>query len=281
MTKINSRTIPYLLYSLLPFKSLIPSSEPIDIVIPIIEKDLKILPLCIDGVRNCVKNKINKIYIVAPKVEDIIDFCRYNDLVFLHENSILGIEPKDINLIIEGNNGERIDRSGWLFQQLLKLSGKIGDLDNYLCIDADHILIHPHVFLTSDNIPVFYMSEEKHLPYYATIKKLLPISKFSSLSYVAHKMIFNKKTLGTMHKEIENISGNDWITTIINNLDMQECSSFSEFELYGNYTKIKIHRPWKQKTLKSSSYSLSYKSLCDNYQQRYASLTFPDYLFDV
>ena len=46
-----------------------------DVVIPIIAKDLRILPLCLEGVRRCVAHPIKQIYIVAPSQPEIIEFC--------------------------------------------------------------------------------------------------------------------------------------------------------------------------------------------------------------
>ena len=53
-----------------------PSATPIDIVIPIIRKDLDILPLCLQGVRKHVNQNVKNIYIVAPDDADIKAFCQ-------------------------------------------------------------------------------------------------------------------------------------------------------------------------------------------------------------
>ena len=61
------RKLKYRFFSWRRYPALIPSNEPIDVVIPIIAKDLKILPLCLEGVKNCVRHTIKQIYIVAPE----------------------------------------------------------------------------------------------------------------------------------------------------------------------------------------------------------------------
>ena len=171
-----------------------------------------------------------------------------------------------------------MNRSGWLFQQFLKLSGKIGTCDNYICIDSDHILINRHVFLTSNHIPVFYMSSENHVPYYRNIENLIGLKRRSSLSYVAHKMIFNKNNLVELHKEIEQKNGGKtWIEAILHHYNRNELSGFSEFELYGNFVKKKKHRPWRELALKYTELS-SFEELERKYSGKYNSLTFPEYL---
>ena len=74
------RKIRYRLFAWKKFPKLEASEEAIDVVIPIIRKDLKILPLCLEGVRRCVAHPFAAIYIVAPAEEEIIRFCKANQL---------------------------------------------------------------------------------------------------------------------------------------------------------------------------------------------------------
>jgi hypothetical protein len=268
------RKIRYRLFSWRKFPSLKPSSEPIDVVIPIIAKDLHILPLCLEGVRQCVAHPIKEIYIVAPAQQQIIQFCQDHQLKFVDENSIFGFSPKELEIQYVDAEGKVRDRSGWLFQQLVKLSGRVGTCQHYLCIDADHVLIRPHVFLTEEGKTVFYMSYEEHLPYYDNIHRLLPNLPLDSLSYVDHKMLFDKSQLASLYQAL---GGDKWVETIKANYDRNSHAGFSEFELYGNFVKDKIRRPWLQKRL-------SYKKLTDfaTLQKKWKgsrwSLTFPDYM---
>lgn len=248
----------------------------IDIIIPIIEKDIKVLPLCLEGLRKNVRNIINEIYIVAPKIDQITDFTKNNNLIFIDENSILGYSSKDINyLTING-----LDRSGWIFQQLIKLSGKLGTSRYFLVIDADHILLKPHTFLTQENLMVFYKSSEFHFPYYKMNYKLLKVISVPFLSYVSHKMIFDKEDLIRLHRNIERCSHNklNWDKIILSNLDVNESSCFSEFELYGSFVNStkKIMLPWKQKALKRNKLT-SFEDLKNHYS-KYWSVTLPSYL---
>lgn len=267
------RKIRYRIFSYLPHKLPKPSSEPIDVVIPVIEKDLRILPLCLEGIKKCVLNTIKDIYIVAPHCDNIIQFCKENNLLYVDEVSVLGCSPKDLNLITtDGNN-----RSGWLFQQFIKLSGNIGTCRYYLTMDADHILLRPHVFLTEDCKTVFYMSYEEHKPYYDEIQRLLPGLQLHKLSYVAHKMLFDKKQLADMLQKIsQNHNGKDWRKVILDTIDRNTHAGFSEFETYGNYVKNKVCLPWLQKTLKYSKLA-EYETLYDHYASSRWSVTFPEY----
>lgn len=266
------RRLLYKLYTFMPQRDIRPSSLAIDVVIPIIQKDLAILPLCLEGIRRCVKNRISQIYIVAPNQKAITDFCRDNQLTYVDETSVLGITPKDINLIVNG-----VNRSGWIFQQLLKLSGAIGTEKYFLTVDADHVMIKEHVFLTDKEETVFYMSNERFQCYYDNMKRLCGVKNKSWLSYIDHKMLFSKSRLQELRRLIEHSSGKPWIQAIIDSLDRTQTSGFSEFELYGNFCNDGVKRPWNQKTVKyTSDRSYIYDSLRCDYKC-YFSISFPDY----
>ncbi|WP_455673065.1 DUF6492 family protein [Phocaeicola sp.] len=265
------------LYSFIWLPQITPSKQPIDVVIPIISKDLKILPLCLQGIYRNVRNKIRDIYIVAPHNEEIIQFCQEQNLLFIDEVSVLGFSPHDLNLIIRSADGRVGNRSGWLFQQFLKLSGNIGTCDHYLCIDADHILIRPLTFLDEQNRPVFYLSKEHHEAYYDNIERLMGYRINPLLSHVAHKMLFSHKDIDLLHTNIEKrFKNKKWWEAIIDCYDKSNFAGFSEFELYGDFVTRKRHRPWKDLSMPYSKIE-DFESLVKKYSYRYNSVTFPEY----
>ena len=271
------RKIRYRLFAWCRHPRLVPAQEPIDVVIPIIAKDLHILPLCLEGVRSQVSHPIQNIYIVAPSQPEIIQFCRERQLEFVDEQTVFGFSPSSLQLQVTLPDGRVKDRSGWLFQQLVKLSGRIGTCRHYLCIDADHVLIRPHVFLTEAGQTVFYMSYEEHQPYYDNIRRLMPELKLAALSFVDHKMLFDKEQLQTLHTALEQRTGQTWIEAIINSYDRRCEAGFSEFELYGNFVTEKVLRPWLQKRLPYTKLA-DYDTLRRKYASSRWSLTFPDYM---
>ena len=271
------RKIRYRLFAWRHFPELKPAQEPIDVVIPLVAKDLRIFPLCLEGIRHCVPHPIKDIYIVAPQEKHIVKFCHDNGLQYFDETAVFGIAPHDLNIQIQAADGSMRNRSGWLFQQLVKLSGKMGTCRHYLCIDADHVLVRPHVFLTTTGETVFYMSYEEHQPYYDNIRQLMPGLPLDNLSYVAHKMLFDKEQLALLHQTLGERSGGDWVKTIVSNYDHQQFAGFSEFEIYGNFVKDKVRRPWLQKRLPYKKLA-DYETLCKRWSGSRWSLTFPDYM---
>ena len=114
----------------------------IDVVIPAIDKDLGTLPYVIDGIRKHVTHRIGRIYVVSPQSEKIKAVCRRKHCTFILENDVLPIRKKDIVY-----RSVKWERSGWLYQQLLKYgsSAFVGQRQ-YLVMDADTVLIRPHSF---------------------------------------------------------------------------------------------------------------------------------------
>lgn len=276
----TGRSIAYDVLSLLPSKMPKAGTEPIDVVIPVIAKDMDILPLCLEGLRSNCNNRIGGIYLVAPALQEIMDFADANGLTFVDEGAVLGYGPRDIGFIDRSGN----DRSGWIFQQLLKLSGNVGTNRYYVTIDADHILMRPHTFLTERNECVFYMSKEYYFPYYLTQQALTGQFPYQWLSYISHKMVFDKEQLQALHRQIETSHGGQspresWDRVIVDTLKATPLSSFSEFELYGHCYPAtrKLRLPWRQTELrKSPKQQITCEELAALYPKA-LSITFPDY----
>ncbi|MDE6382904.1 MAG: hypothetical protein K2K79_00975 [Paramuribaculum sp.] len=248
---------------------------PVDIVITAIEKDIDVLPRCVEGVRRCVPHTIAALYLVAPDTEVMRSIALELGMEFVDERAVLGFGPKDLHIITADGQ----DRSGWMYQQLLKLAGTIGSSPHFLVIDADHILLRPHTFVDQQGRTVMYRSSEYHRPYYGAMQRLLGIAREEPLSYVAHKMMFDRRRLAQMRADIESRSGKKWYQAIIDQLDLAGPSPFSEYETYGHYLRAdeKISLPWRQKTLRKAASVPDYQTLVDRYGRK-LSITFPDYL---
>lgn len=63
------RKTAYLLSTLFERPLPPPAGEPVDVVIPVVPKDLGILPLCLEGIRHSLNHPVGDIYVVAPQGE--------------------------------------------------------------------------------------------------------------------------------------------------------------------------------------------------------------------
>ena len=201
----------------------------IDFVIPCHQKDFPSLKLCVNGIKNISCR--NKIYIISdqdPKIEGTI---------YISERKFDGfILKEDIKLIYSNKNPNLIYRSKWIYQQFLKLLcvNVIEDLtDSFVVVDSDTIFLRDVHF---DSHLFFYSkAEEYHIPYLNPIKILLNTERTIGFSCINHHMIFNKEKIISMVNEIENRFNKEFSTIILEIIDYNEISSFSEWDLYANY----------------------------------------------
>ena len=146
----------------------IKSDLKIDVVIPTTEKDIVTLPHVIDGVLTNIRHPLGSIFLVSPHSEKIKQICSLKNCIFIDEDAVAPVDKDSIEYTVNG-----VDRSGWIFQQLLKWSGdKFCNQDYYLTVDSDTILIRPQVFEYNNKL-VFNVSDEYHKPYFEIYERLL------------------------------------------------------------------------------------------------------------
>ena len=207
------------------------STLAIDVIIPVIEKDLAVLPQVINGIRQHVKHPLKSIYIVAPANAAIIACAEANNAVFVDEKRVCDISKQQINYVVNG-----INRSGWLYQQFLKLNfDKVSTTENYLVVDADTVFIK-NIQFEGKGLFYFDFSDEYHLPYYKAYEILTGLKHRVEVSFVAHYMFFSKVKLAELKAQIGKHTGTKTENAIIGLVDViKDLSNFSEYETYANY----------------------------------------------
>lgn len=230
-----------------------PSSKTkIDIIIPVVDKDMEILPHCLKSIREYVNHPINKIYVISSKSNNIKIFCENNGCIFKDEDKVLPIRKKDIVYKVGSN-----DRSGWLFQQLLKLGGDtISKEDNFLIVDADTVYLRPRVFEYRNKF-IFDVSNEHHAPYFKIYEKLLGENNFLPASFISHNMLINTSVLRELKNDIGKRNKSKWYDAILENIDKGQFSCFSEWETYGNY----VFQNYRDKMILEYWFNLSLKRI--------------------
>lgn len=206
------------------------SGPAIDVLIPAIEKDLATLPYVIDSLRRYVRHPVSNIYIISPNSSRIRTLCSRKSCIFVDETTVLPFTKKDIRY-----SSSRWNRSGWLYQQLLKMNGdRICRERFFLVIDADTVLIRPHVF-RSEGRTVFYCRNWSQPEYFRTYRKLLGTAAPSPKSFVTHYMLFESAKLAALKRTIEARHGKSWHAAILRSINRKKQFGFSEFETYANY----------------------------------------------
>lgn len=253
-------------------KKYIPNNVKIDVIIPVIEKDLNILPYAIKGICKNVKHPIADIKIIAPKSEKILNFCKKYHCIYINEDSVLPI--KKTNIFCTKN---KIDRSGWIFQQFIKLSEHLSSCEHYLVVDADTVLIRPQIFARGTKA-LLLTGDDYFPPYYKMYKSLFGYKKTSNNSFVCNQMLFSKKRVFELKKEIESHTNQSWYNAIIDRLNFLNNVSFSEYETYGNwmlknYKNEIIREYWFNKAISRRKLK-NFQEL----KEKYKSISFQHYL---
>jgi hypothetical protein len=202
----------------------------IDVVIPCLESDIPILNKCVPSLRKNLKDGVGNVFIVGRETDLLKVTCKNLDCDFVNEVGFMGFDKYELGDI-------PFNRNGWLYQQLIKLSGdRLSCNEDFLVCDADHILLEPHSFIDG-GVYNFYYTGEYHVPYFRVIDELFQkrYQKIVKFSFISDKMIFNKDILHQMKDEIEFLSKEEWVWSIVNHYDKETQSGFSEFETYGTF----------------------------------------------
>jgi hypothetical protein len=243
-------------------------------VIPSIRKDLEVLPYVIRGALKNIKHPVNKIFIVSPNDPALKEFCMQHGCIHIDENSILPITKEKINFKVKG-----IDRSGWILQQFIKLSGdRVSEQEHYLVIDSDTVFIRPNCFERNGKI-IFHTADEYHRPYFTTHEKLLGLKPVSQKSLCTHYMLFEKSKVAALKRSIEDRWHVQWHEAILQNMDRTHTSSFADYETYGNfvmstYPKHTELKYWHNLSLRRPSLNKTMKSKVPKLAEQYNTLSF-------
>ena len=204
----------------------------LDVFIPIIEKDLHLLPHCIAALRKNLHHPIGKISIIAPPAPELLAAAKNLEITFINDNDLLpNLDRGDIQFY--SSAGE--DRRGWIMQQLFKLCvDEITDKEYYFIIDADTILTRKQSF-TKNGKTVFLQNDAIRKEYFHVNRRVLGFGPQNYWSFVSHQMLFKVGWVADMKRSIEERQSDQWYRALIANLERRKGLGMSEYELYGNW----------------------------------------------
>lgn len=263
----------------LNFIDKVKSNTPIDVVIVAIDKDFDVLVHVIDSIRKNIKHPIDEIIIISPESVAIKKICREKKCKFVDENTVLPITKKDIKYTASGN-----DRSGWLFQQLLKWSGdKFAKNEYFLIADADTVFCRPQIFVNNKKVMLPVCSQLCHIPYYYAYNKLTGESALPLLNFTSHHSLFQKSKLHKLKQKIKKHTKQEWYKAIISTtkINPNEGSCVSDYETYAQY----LYSKYPDECRLEHWFNLSLcrkklpqiKKLIKQYQAKYKAISFHTY----
>lgn len=233
--------------------------EMFDIVIPIAKNDIGALKHTLPYIIKQFPNHRVKV-IANGGLRTYFD--AYDCISFIDEDEMLcGISYDSVKKCIEARYPKASRRTGWYFQQFLKLGySLVCDKEYYLTWDSDTLPLKGLQFFDENEKP--YLD---YLPYVIddaaygeTINELwknrsiLPNRDFS---FITEHMLFKTNIVRELISEIENntsLAGKNFGEKIINavSLDNLNLSGFSEFETYSSFVRCRypdvyVLRRWK------------------------------------
>lgn len=210
------------------------SDTKVDVVLPVIIRDLPVAEEVVASVRENLLHPINKIYMVSPNKPELVEFAKKHGLVFMDENNVLPIKLSDIDYIT--NNGQTtMNRSGWIFQQLLKLGMyRHVEMDYYYIIDSDTILTRPQLFVLNGKM-LFNLADEYNEPYFKTFAKLTGLTVECPFSFTCHQMFVKVDRMKEFLEHVENYCKVDWYKAMIKEADRTTHSGISDYDNFGQY----------------------------------------------
>jgi len=136
------------------------SDVAIEVLIPVIAKDLPTLSLCVESIRSFVRHPIERIRLIARPDAQMNAIAERLNTPILDENDLLSPEARNLDFRVNGH-----DRSGWIKQQLLKLAAdSVVGTDRFLIVDADTAFARDVVFCRDGRDILFCSGGGRHPP---------------------------------------------------------------------------------------------------------------------
>lgn len=251
----------------------------VTVVIPCIYKDLPVLPYVVNGLRDHLRHKIRKIIILSPRNQDIVETANSLNCEFVFEGDILPEGPKYYDKYYKNSLHHK---GAWLYQQLLKFEiSKHLPTENYITFDADTVMIRPVAFMHSAKRLLFY-SDAYRPDLFQLNRNLIPEIQQPFRSFITHSMMFTKSVVSELLSSIESHSKQNWKESIAGNVDPSREISFSEFEMYAQFSITKerkqIRLPyWFYKNRKRKDLDLL-EDLAKEFRSRNYYISFQNYM---
>ena len=215
-----------------------------DVIIPIAENDIPALKRNLPYLYELFSE--HEIVVIAN--ENAIDQLRAETrLKLVDENKMLpGLKFSRVKELIEKKHSKAGRRTGWYFQQFLKLGySRICEKDFYMSWDSDTYILNKLDFFDENGKPYLDTLPQKKedQSFYDTIEVLWgqDIASQNEKSFITAHMMFIVDIMNNMLQTIEDdssLSGKTFFEKIISAVPVEilNLSGFSEFNTYALYT---------------------------------------------
>lgn len=203
------------------------------------KKKLEIISLCEKNHLDIWRKNTNYIprYIkgsaytlIVPK-NQLKLFKKYTNNIYNIKVDENFISKKNLNYL-KAKFKKNKDRINWIKQNLIKLeAGCKSEYENILIWDADTVPIKNISFFSGKKLK-YYTSKENELSYHTINKKLLNYES-PQFSFISQCIITKVSWMKKMKLKIQKKFKKQWITAIIDLMDIKSQNPISEYELIG------------------------------------------------
>lgn len=223
----------------------------LDVIIPITEEDLKSTLSILPYWEKYLPMK-KLVFIGNDKLQKALLEYPCGKVSFISEDTMIAKqEIRDIIADITDGDDAAVKRTGWYYQQFLKMGyARCCEDEYYLIWDADTAPLK-RVDMFEEEHPFFDIKTEEHLPFFHTIENIFAdMHKMIKGSFISEHMVINCSIMKRLIQEIENnpqLQGNNWYEKILRAIETAELprSGFSEFETYGTYCTMRYPEQYR------------------------------------
>ncbi len=215
------------------------SREPIDVVIPSIERDRVTLELCIAGIKaNCPQ--VRRVIVVSDH--------RLTDQAEWFDEAKYPFTKSDVAFLLCHKNLEQAQSFfknsshavGWYYQQILKLYAAVVIPDissNVLVLDSDTIFLNPVTFLDEDGGGLYNWGCGYDPVYQKHATRCLPelYQIYPEWSGICHHMLFQRAVLDDLFATAQKIHGIPFWQVFCLAYEEEGKPGASEYEIYFNF----------------------------------------------
>ncbi len=201
-------------------------------------------------------------------IAERVEFINENDILpFSNVKKAYNTRLSEISA--EFGKPDRASRSGWYYQQFLKMEyHRLCDDEYYMCWDADTIPLRKTEMFSPAGIPYLDTKQEFQQSYFETLYNLFGINKLIKQSFICEHMLFRTEYMSEMIAEIMSlpIKGDTFYEKIFSSVN-RPFNGFSEFETYGSWVALRhpdAYRLRSWKSLRNAGFMIRRKDITDD-----------------
>lgn len=154
-------------------------------------------------------------------------------------------------------------RRGWYLQQLIKLSAlrAASNSERVIIWDADTVPLREINLFSETGSCRYYSGSDYHLPYFENISRLLGLDKARPESFITQNFPILGSQIQAFFEYIETRHSKNWWEAVIESINFDETSGFSEYEVLGTFVSFFEEKGGSESQNGTWSYGLARQAL--------------------